>query len=531
MRITITSTLLAIICVVILPGRTVMAQYFTDVTDDVDLTGVYAFRISIADVNGDDYPDLLIHRRGNERGLQSLYLNVPGDNPGDPHDRAFVDFTEESGITANREGTPDGRHSSLAIFADVDNDGDLDMFSGLHVHRLETYPDVGDRNDLFLNDGDGHFTLTPDLTLHNDGILNTSSAVFLDYNLDGNVDLFTGNWWENWNIRLAFSDELYQGNGDGSVTNVTDAAGLRYREETYASTTTDWNNDGYPDLFAATYGTDGVHWKNDGDGTFTRYEEVSQYGLHNRYSWGSMPRDFDNDGDFDLFEIIVHGYPTSKRSCVLINDNNVFTWNWDIVGRRPHGYYEYGDHYACWFDMDNDGLSDITITDCVYGSLDNQLIYVLQQQPDHTFVDVTVAAGLGNVRAPHPGVNFDYDLDGDEDLIIGLFAQDDLIQVWRNEIGTVNNWINIKLEGGGGPGLANRSAIGAKVEVIVGGVTYSREVGAGNGHFGPQAPLAMTFGLGQATQVDTIRVLWPNSTGSVTELSDVSVNRMATAVR
>ncbi|KYK29911.1 MAG: hypothetical protein AYK19_19025 [Theionarchaea archaeon DG-70-1] len=501
-------------------------DWFSDVTDEVGLEGVCAFRISIADVNGDDYPDLLIHRRGNERGLQSLYLNVPGDNLSDPYARKFIDFTEVSGITANRDGTADGRHSSLAIFADVDNDGDLDMFSGLHVHRPEDYEDVGDRNDLFLNDGSGHFTLTPDMTFHEDGILNTAAAVFLDYDLDGNIDLFIGNWWKNWKAGISFSDELYRGNGDGSFTKVTDSAGLQLEQPTYATTATDWNNDGYLDIFAGNYCQDpSLHWFNNGDGTFSEYQDTSNFGQYTHCSWGAMPRDFDNDGDIDLFEIIVHGEPTGLRSSVLINSDNVFTWNWGMVNRRPHGHWEYGDHYACWFDIENDGLSDLVLTDCAYGTSENQLIYILRQGSDHTLEDVTEDAGLGGVRAPHPVVNFDYDRDGDEDLIIGLYGQNDSIQVWRNNRGTSNNWITVKLEGAGIPGKSNTCAIGARVELTAGGVTYTREVSAGNGHFGPQAPLSLTFGLGQATYVDSIKVYWPNSDHTITELNNIPVNR------
>jgi len=525
--------------------------YFSNVTDDVGLTGIPGFRISIADVNGDGYPDLLLHQELESVPSdcktckdQVLYLNEQGNDPNDPHSRKFRDYTEESGIRTSRRGTND-RRSNLAVFADVDNDGDLDMFSGIYGHRLDEYGDNGDRNDLYLNDGSGHFTLAPNSPFHQEEFWNTTSATFLDYDLDGNVDLFIGNWFAY--MASFFKDQLYRGNGDGSFVNVTTSAGLDFalpghQQPTYAVTTADTNNDGFMDLFAGNYCQgQSIHWQNNGDGTFTQVQGSTNYGQFVgppfgagwTCSWGSMPRDFDNDGDIDLFELLVHGRESTEHSTVLVNDNNVFEWDFNKINRpNDPDPTHHRDQYGGWFDIDNDGLADFVLSQT--GSAESfqgrdDHLDLFKQSESHTFDLVTVESGLDSINTsglpPHNATPFDYDLDGDEDLLIGFDGKEHGIQLWRNDVGTLNNWLTITLEGAGIPGHSNRSAIGARVEVTAGGKTYTREVYAGNGHQGPQVPLSLTFGLGQATKVDTIKVYWPNKNRTSVELNDIAVNQ------
>jgi hypothetical protein len=529
--------------------------YFSNVTSDVGLTDVIGNRISIADVNGDGYPDLLLHKPVDPRGAnpdvldkQFLYLNVKGDNPNDPHSRKYIDYTEQSGIRANRQGTNEGRHSSAAIFADVDNDGDPDMFTSVYLH--DNFSLNKGTNELLLNDGSGHFMLAPNSPFHNEPIYNTTSATFLDYDNDGNIDLFIGNfyypeWW------MLSQDQLYRGNGDGSFTNVTNSTEINGASTcVYAVAAADWNGDGYVDLFAPSYsnsvpGSIPVLWKNNGDGTFSQVQETANYDQYRGYgsriaSFGTMPRDFDNDGDIDFLEILVqHGEVYDPRyiySTVVVNESNIFSWDfYRVVGRADDDPCptHHGDHYGSWFDIENDGLADFALTESGYasscGGVANDRVYLFRQSEDNTFHVITSEAGLDSINAsnlsPHNISPFDYDLDGDEDLLIG-FNGEDSIQLWRNDAGALsNNWITISLVGGGIHGRSNRSAIGARVEVTAGSKTYTREVYAGNGHQGPQVPLSLTFGLGQATNVDTIKVYWQNENHTLYEISNVADNQ------
>jgi hypothetical protein len=519
------------------------AAFFENVTDDVGLTGVPGFRLSVGDFNGDGYPDIFLHRSldhgaGDVLDRQYLYLNLPGD----PSGRQFVDFTAESGIRANREGTGTGRHSDSAIFADVDNDGDLDVFTLVYLHRNYTLNEG--TNELLLNDGDAHFTLAPNSPFHLEPIYNTAGAVFLDYDLDGNVDLFIGNWYYD---DMLSTDQLYRGHGDGSFTNVTSAAGIDGATTCiYGVAAWDWNDDGYTDLFAPSYshtvsGATPIHWQNDTDGTFTQVQATTHYSDYGGYgsgmaSFGSMPRDYDNDGDIDFLEILTHGYGDGAggvHSTTVTNVAGVFSWDFDRVdgrGAEDPDITHHGDHYASWFDLDNDGLCDFALTESGY---DNNRFYLFRQAPDNTFSPFTVASGMNDINVanlpPHNAIPLDYDLDGDEDMLVGFGNDSDGIQLWENQYGaTLNNWIVITLEGGGGAGNSNRSAIGARVEVLADGNTYTQEVHAGDGHHGPQSPLSLAFGLGQASIVDSITVNWPNATQTSDVFTDVAVNQFIT---
>ncbi|MCP4661798.1 MAG: CRTAC1 family protein, partial [bacterium] len=507
------------------------------------MSAVVAFRLSIADVNGDLYPDILAHvfqndSTGDVLDKQFLYLNVQGDDPGDPTSRKFIDYTAQSGIRANRQGTPDGRHSDSGIFADVDNDGDLDLFTMVYVHTNYGL-EVG-TNDLLLNDGSGHFTLAPNSPFHTEEIYNTAAGAFLDYDNDGNVDLFIGNYY-----RPSLTvDQLYRGHGDGSFTNVTSAAGIDVDTTCiYGVAAADWNNDGFMDLFVPPYsnsvsGSTPILWKNNGNGTFSQVETTANYDGYRgvgtgRSSFGSMPWDYDNDGDVDFFEILVHGSGdagSGVHSTVVTNEDNVFSWDFYRVsgrGGEDPDLTHHGDHYASWFDMDNDGLTDLALTECGYS---NNRIYIFKQAFDHTFSPVTATTGLDSINGadlpPHNVMPMDYDLDGDEDLLVGFASADPIpVQLWRNEIGTDNNRLTVTLRGAGGAGKSNRSAIGARVQVTAGGRTYTQEVYAGNGHQGPQMPLSRSFGLGSASVVDEVRVEWPNADHTTTVLTDVAVNQ------
>jgi ASPIC/UnbV protein/VCBS repeat protein len=534
-------------------GSAPLTPWFTNVTSEAALGSLPAFRLSVVDVNNDGYPDVLAHLQQNEvtgdvLNKQLLYLNTPLHDPSNPFRRRFIDYTAASGIRANRQGTNTGRESDAGIFGDVDNDGDVDLFTGVYVQDSVNRTDYG-RNDLMLNDGHAHFTLAPNSPFHTETRWNTGGEVFAEVNNDGNLDLFIGNWYRPTPTLTA--DQLYLGAGNGSFTNVTASSGIgSIPTAVYAVAAFDSNGDGFTDLFAPSYshtapGATSVEWRNNGNGTFTAVQNSTGYGLYSHNgtafaSFGSMPRDYDGDGDVDFVEILTHGYgdgASGVHSTTVTNNGGV--WSWDffrVTGRAAddNDLGHHGDHYASWLDFDNDGLPDFAITECCYLAPDgseNNRIYLFKQNPDHTFSNVTSSSGLGAVNAlgarVHNVTPLDYDRDGDEDLLIG-FADGTPVQLWRNDLGTANHWITLNLEGAGGAGRANRSAIGARVELTAGGVTQTREVYAGNGQFGPQSPLSLSFGLGSASVVSSIRVRWPNADQSVTQLTNVPANQFLT---
>jgi hypothetical protein len=259
--------------------------YFKDVTAayrlDAASLAVEGVRLATADVDEDGFPDLVVHRVGsNNRDdlnatppeRQRYFLLGDGGT-------AFKDHSQASGLFQIRGGGY-GRSTQLAIFADVNNDGHLDAFTGTNVDPKGAIQDPGDRSEILLGDGKGGFTLAPQSGLHHKEMYSTSAAAFLDYDRDGNIDLFVGFWYEIYGAIYANQDRLYRGNGDGTFTEVTDKVGLTTSRDsgfaegtnsrpTYGVTACDVDGDGDQDLLVSAYGRQwNMLWRNDGGAKF-----------------------------------------------------------------------------------------------------------------------------------------------------------------------------------------------------------------------------------------------------------------------
>ncbi|MFH1131344.1 MAG: CRTAC1 family protein, partial [Pseudomonadota bacterium] len=437
--------------------------------------------------NGDGYPDLLVHKGGaNNRDdldatpptiYKNLLLNVPSGAG-----RAFKDITQESGFTAIRGGGK-GRASHFGIFADVNNDGYLDAFSGTYVDASPTAQrDPGDRNEILLGDGKGGFTLAPKSGIFHKEMYTTTSASFLDYNKDGNVDIFVGYFYEIYGFRPANQDRLYKGNGDGTFVDVTDEMGLTTERDsgfeqgtnsrpTYGVTACDVDGDGDADLMVSAYARQwNMLWRNDG----TKFVDVSKesgfagddivdytdsefYKCYckeskecsaepptincDRYDWipgvddqpwrnngntfTTVCGDFDNDGDMDLFNGEIrhwHIGSSSDPSQMLVN-----------IGEKPLRFERPGNavlgleriHVTTnW----NEGDISAAMFDFDGDGLQEVIVMdsdypdthtlLFHQKPDHTFEEISQKAGIAHDRGQEVSVA-DLDGDGDLDVIMG----------------------------------------------------------------------------------------------------------------
>jgi hypothetical protein len=243
--------------------------------------------------------------------------------------------------------------------------------------------------------------------------------------------------------------------------------------------------------------------------------------------------DIDNDGDMDLMSAtITHGDvgTASDPSELILNpgDGTAFTRpgnDTNGIGRSEVGvYWNYGDSITTFVDVDNDGLKDIfTGTTGAYG---NDRAWLWHQNGDGTFTEMAQPIGLiGSNLLPNLSnpAFVDIDGDGDLDVIVGSTAAPQSIHVLRNDVGQLQNWLKVKLVGGGA-GAANTSAIGAVVRVTAGGVTQTQELQGGFGHGNVENDLVLTFGLGSACDVDGLSVTWPDSTNSVVSYTGVAPN-------
>lgn len=520
--------------------------WFANATAKAGLTGVKGFRINIADIDGDNYPDLLLENGLSTRDKATkIYLNRQDPSSSDPRARTFVDVTAASGLFAHPAGDT-SRVIDIATMADLNNDGHMDIVTGTYFDRVEAFAFPDDRCEVMLGDGAGHFTLVPNNGLHELGLVNTAGFTFLDYNLDGKIDLYVTTWFSDKTNNIFEINYLMRGNGDGTFANATEQAGMGVEDwPEYGASSTDWNNDGFPDIITSPYCRSGGNlWKNNGDGTFIDMAAAANYSAQHMTGdvdgsgpralcqWAAQPADFDNDGDMDLAQILVHGGLDANegRSTIAVNGGHAagyrYEWNLKLLPRDTPRSVHLGDQDGWWFDMDNDGRQDLVIAQCVYQASTDRS-YVWRQNTDGTFSDITGETGLLWLKETHNVRPFDYDLDGDEDLLVELWRKGGSvvseIALVENRIGDRNNWCSVKLHG---PAGVNRDAIGARITLYSGGVAQIREVQSGQGHFGAQAPLIKSFGIGRNETIDSIVVRWPGRNVPNTVVTNPPINTL-----
>jgi hypothetical protein len=285
----------------------------------------------------------------------------------------------------------------------------------------------------------------------------------------------------------------------------------------------DYDKDGDLDLFATTGGTTGVGtgrlYRNDGNGVFTPIT-TGQLPELTSNSTGAAWGDYDNDGFPDVFVCRLNNSFEQTLPSFLFHNNGDGTFT--RIEKSPFTD-DTGYAVSCsWGDYDNDGWLDLIVTN--FGSAGRNRLY--HNNGDGTFSRVMSGPGAEGLGSSTGAIWGDYDRDGFLDLFIsnsttGGGERNDFL--YRND-GNSNAWITIKCVGT----LSNRSAIGTKVQVkaTLGGSTFwqLREINTGDGWSNP--PLEVHFGLGNATNVETLRIEWPS--GTVEERQNVAARQYLT---
>ena len=453
-------------------------------------------------------------------------------------DGTFTDITEKAGLHSL------GWACGVCI-GDYNNDGFDDIF-------CTTYG----QNILYRNNGDGTFTdVTKAAGLWNDHARYGAGCAFLDYDRDGHLDLFVSNYvgftfesagvpgenpycrWKEIPVECGprglktGKHSLYRNNGNGTFTDVSEAARIHQAPATYGMTVVaaDLDEDGWQDIYVASDSTPSLLFINNRDGTFREEGVLRGVGLSEdgmeQAGMGVGVGDYDLDGHLDLFKT----HFLDDTNILYHNDGK---GNFDDVTRASRIGVE--TRYICWgagiVDLDNDGLPDLfMVTGHVYPEVERTLPQypnktsraVFRNLGDGIFEELIAEAGPG-VAAPHcsRGCAFgDFDNDGDIDiLIINLNEPPSLL---RNDLrGTTNNWIKVKLEGA----KSNRSGIGARVLVHYGNKTQAQAVLSQSSFFSCNDP-RLHFGLGPFTTAD-IDVYWPS--GLHEAFKGFSANRLVT---
>lgn len=415
-------------------------------------------------------------------------------------DGTFSDHTAQAGLSGQLGGLN-------MIQADYNNDGCTDI---LVLRGAWQFPQ---RKSLLRNNCDGTFTDVTAAAGLAEPASDTQSAVWADIDNDGYLDLFVAN--------EDRPSQLFRNRGDGTFEDISHKAGIDKTAYSKAVVAADYDNDGYVDFYVSNLNGDNFLYHNNHDGTFS--EVAAKAGVQR--PWRSFPAwffDYDNDGWPDLFvasyyvsvDESIRSYlglaPNAETSKLYKNmGDGTFRDVTKEVG-LDRVFMPMGSNFG---DIDNDGYLDIYLGtgNPSYGSLLPNVL--LHNKEGKFFTDVTASSGTGELHKGH-GVAFaDIGRNGNEDLLaeIGGAVPGDshAFRLFENP-GNGNDWINLKLVGV----KSNRSAIGARIKLTVENeakVTRSiyRTVGSG-GSFGA-SPLEQHIGLGKSAHILNLEVWWPAS--------------------
>lgn len=510
--------------------------------------------ITLLNVSGAEAPDYILEANGNGAAFldydrdgdmdvvitNGSTLDAPGGSPVAALYRndegTFTDVSREMGIDARGWGFG-------VCVADFDNDADPDF-----------YVTAWGPNILYRNDGPEGFVNVAAEYGVDDGRWGTNCA-FSDYDRNGHLDLYVANYLDfdpartprkgeaancHFMGRLVFcgpiplegeADVLYRNEGNGTFSDRTAGAGIEDSEGYgFGVAFSDFDNDGWPDIYVANDSVPNLLFRNNRDGTFDEIGLISGTALNSmgqpQAGMGVAVGDYDADG---LFDIYVTNFSRDTNTLYHNAGGMLFVDETTRSGSSANSHLHLG-WGTEFLDVDSDGWLDIFVanghTYPEIRDLDSPLDYrepkeVYRNRGDGTFEDVSERLG-GDIMIPRParGAAFG-DIDNDGDIDVLSINRNERPNLYRNTGVSEHHWIGFRLEGV----TVNRDAIGARVEIDAGGRTQNDEVRSG-GSYLSHNDMRIVFGLGTTDQIDEIRVRWPNG---LTETFDaVAVDRYIT---
>jgi enediyne biosynthesis protein E4 len=488
---------------------------------------------------------------------------------------------------------------SGCAFLDYDNDGWMDIYLVNSGQCDFFHPSPPLRNALYRNNRDGSFTDVTEKAGVAGGGYGQGVAVG-DYDGDGFPDLYVTQYGRN---------ILYHNNGDGTFTDVTEKAGVAAPGWSSSAVWFDYDNDGRLDLFVCQFvefdkaknlpcaagDSPGYciprlykpmpNWlfHNNGDGTFTDVSKKSGIGSLVGKAWGVVATDINNDGLMDLFVA-----NDTVQNFLFVNRGN---GKFEEVGTEAGiAYSEAGRPRSGMgvdsADFDQDGWMDLFVA-----NIDHEFYSLYQNNRNGTFDDQALPAGIAKSTRLMSGWGlkfFDYDNDGDLDLLLANGNPDDLIQVFHKDVtyeeplllfrGTGKTFENVSANGGplfsqmfssrglalgdidndgaldvliscndGAPILlhnkvgaqnhwlgiklvgkrANIDAVGALITYQAGDLRRSRMKVGGGSYLSSHDP-RVVLGIGKRTQLDWVEIKWPHPSGAVQRFTNLPIDRYIT---
>ena len=500
--------------------------YFSGAKGDYNIIETMGGGAALFDFDNDGDLDLYITQGNNLQGallatLQNkLYENVHGSF----EERTIID---------------DSRYSIGVTSGDYNNDGFVDLY----------ITNFG-RNTLLKNNGDGSFEDVTVIAGVGEGAF-SACAEFADLDLDGDLDLFVTNYldWTPETEKACFSeqnrrdycnpssydapvaDTLYFNNGDGTFTNVSEQSGIALIAGTgLGLAIAPMNDDNLPDIFVANDGMPDRLWINEGDGTFT--ESAMLFGCavddsgKEKASMGVALKDVDQDGDLDLFVTTLF----KETDSFYRNEGGMFvdaTARWGLAA-DTRTYTRWG---IAVEDFNNDGLVDLyEATGRVRWQADTwadsdwlaepNLLFTQQKSGRFSLVDSAGGVSSPLIKSSHGVAAGDIDGDGGIDLIV--VNKDATVDVLRNVVLNRGNWVLLDVRNEFGS-----PALGAIANVtFADGTVVTEHVRAAHGYASASDP-RIHLGVGKATEITSVFVQWPNgSTKTIESLKVGSTHRI-----
>jgi hypothetical protein len=488
--------------------------------------------VLIIDYDRDGWPDIYFTNAPTvEMALKGE--KAPGALYHNNHDGTFTDITAHAGI-----GAP--CFAMGGAVGDYNNDGWPDI-----------YVTCLGGNVLYRNNGDGTFTDITKKAGVADGRWSTGAA-FGDYDGDGFVDLMVTNYvdfslkdlpgfgksptckYRGIDVQCGprglkgAGDALFHNNGDGTFTDVSNAAGVNDPGGYYGLGVvwSDFNNTGRPDIYVANDSTPNFLYKNEGKGKFSEIglesgTAVSADGSE-QGSMGVAIGDYNHSGHFSIY---VTNFSDEDNALYENHGNYDFRdVSYDAgVGLATLPWVKWGDVFV---DLDNDGWEDlIAVNGQVYPQVDSLPSGARYRQPKNlfmnehngTFCDAGMQAGaaLQEPRVSRGLAVADLDNDGNVDIVVSDI--DGSPMILHNDGLQGQHWVSFELAGT----KSNRLALGTRVTVVAGGMTQTDEVRSG-GSYLSQSDLRLHFGLAGAAKIDSVDIRWPS--GATDRLTNLPVD-------
>ncbi len=512
--------------------------------------------IAMADVDGDGLLDIYFV---SQVGGNQLWKNLGGGK--------FQDITASAGVAVP------GKVSVSASFADIDNDGDPDLY----------VTTVRGGNVMFENDGHGHFKdITASAGLNYVG--HSSSAVFFDYDHDGKLDLFLVNVGkyttdkiagDGYKYNVAFEDAfsghlkperaeakiLYHNVGKNHFVDVTKAMGLVDLSWSGDATVVDANDDGWPDLYLLNMLGDDQYYENEGGKKFVKKSRE----LFPRTSWGSMGVnvfDFNNDGKLDIFITDMHSDMSETIPPEKEHQKSDMKWpvsfrgtgetsiwgNSFFMKEGPNKYKEVSDaigaeNYCPWGpsigDLNADGFDDAFIASGMNYPERYMINSVKLNDRGQKFVDAEFVLGV-EPRSTLVTPWFELDASGKDRAHPDAAGEKGRVQVWGARASRSSVILDVDGDGdldivtnefNAAPMVlisnlsertrvhyvavkligttSNRDGLGAVVKVTAGGLTQTKVFDGDSGYLS-HSIYPLYFGLGASEKIDGIEVSWPS---------------------